>query len=99
MAFRIVFDRDAITDLEGLRKYDRTAILNDIERHLAEAPAQETGSRIRALRQPAVSQFRLRVGQFRVYYDVDLDDGVVYILRVRVKGSRMTTEVVRDEGS
>ena len=64
---------------------------------LAHAPTQEQGTRIKALQQPAISQFRLRVGEFRVYYDVDEDDQEVYVLRVREKGRRTTDEVTTPE--
>ena len=97
MPYGILFDRDARDDLKQLRKYDRTAILDIIERFLTHAPTQEQGTRIKTLAQPAISQFRLRVDEFRVYYDVDDDGQQVYVLRVCEKGRRTTAEVTAHE--
>ena len=44
-----------------------------------------------------MSQFRLRVGDFRVYYDVDEAAQEVHILRVVEKGTRTTEEVTKNE--
>ena len=37
--------------------------------------------------------FQLRVGDFRVFYDVDEDEGLVVVRHVRRKGRRTTGEV------
>jgi len=50
-------------------------------------------SRIKAMRQPFWSQYRLRIDDFRVYYDVDDDTGEVHVLRVLVKTTQTTPEV------
>jgi mRNA-degrading endonuclease RelE of RelBE toxin-antitoxin system len=34
-------------------------------------PTTESKARVKQLRQPAPTQYRLRVGEFRVYYDVE----------------------------
>jgi mRNA-degrading endonuclease RelE of RelBE toxin-antitoxin system len=40
--------------------------------------------------QPFWSQYRLRVGDFRVYYDVDEGARTVDVLRILEKGTRTT---------
>ncbi len=97
MPFTIRFDRDARNDLRALRKSDQVTTTNHIERHLRHEPAKERGTRIKALVQPAVSQFRLRVGEFRVYYDVHEDAEEVRIIRIVEKGRRSTQEVTSRE--
>ncbi len=97
MPYITKFDRDALDDLRRLRKREKTTLLDNIQRYLVHQPAVERGTRIRALKQPAISQFRFRVGDFRVYYDVDDESQEVRILRVVEKGTRTTEEVTKDE--
>jgi len=49
-------------------------------------------SRIKAMLQPFWSQYRLRVDEFRVYYDVDEDHLIVNVLRVLMKTTDQTPE-------
>ena len=53
-----------------MRAFDRTAAISAIETHLAHEPQKESRSRIKRLRGLRKPQYRLRVGQWRVYYDV-----------------------------
>jgi mRNA-degrading endonuclease RelE of RelBE toxin-antitoxin system len=66
-----------------LRAYDRAAILELADRLLANDPLTESRARIKRLRQPAPAQFRLRVGDFRVFYDVS--ESVVKVIRILPK--------------
>ncbi len=70
MKFEIDFADEANEDLERYRAYDRLAILDLIEKHLRHQPTRESKSRIRALRGLSKPQYRLRVGDVRVFYDV-----------------------------
>ena len=40
-------------------------------------PTVVSKSRVKRLREPAPTQYRLRVGEFRVFYDVDQDTVLV----------------------
>jgi|SRR5437016_5799791 len=80
MPYRIRFSPEAITELERLRPFDRTAIMDQIGRVLSVNPTLESRARIKRLREPAPTQYRLRVGDFRVFYDVEEDR--VEIVRV-----------------
>lgn len=71
MVFRIEYFPDAIRDLSELRAFDRRQILDAIPLHLSHEPRRESRSRIKQMAQPFWSEYRLRVGEFRVYYDVD----------------------------
>ena len=42
--------------------------------------------------QPFWSQYRLRVGDFRIYYDVNDDERIVNVLRVLMKTTDQTPE-------
>ncbi len=93
MTYHIEITATAERDLKNLRAYDKSAVLDAIELHLSHQPTAESKSRIRKLLQPAISTYRLRVGDFRVYYNVD--DAAVEVLVVRVfeKGKHTTPEV------
>jgi mRNA-degrading endonuclease RelE of RelBE toxin-antitoxin system len=51
-----------------LRAFDRTTILDQVVRK----------ARVKRLRQPSPTQFRLRAGEFRVFYDV-VEEAVLII--------------------
>jgi mRNA-degrading endonuclease RelE of RelBE toxin-antitoxin system len=71
MPYEIRYSDEAIEQLKGLRAFDRTAILDQIEQVLGVNPTIESKARIKRLREPAPTQYRLRVGEFRAFYDVD----------------------------
>jgi len=77
MQFRIVLSPAAVESLDRLRAYDRTAVLSALEIHLTHEPQKESKSRIKRLRGLRKPQYRLRVGQWRVYYDVTEDEVLV----------------------
>jgi len=58
-----------------MKRYYAAAILDSIERHLREEPERASRSSIKRLRGHQESVFRLRVGDYRVFYDV-LEDRV-----------------------
>ncbi len=83
--YTIILKRSAIADLDALRKYDATQIANAMERHLQHDPTKESKSSIRRLRGITNPDYRLRVGDYRVFYAVDEDARRVDELRVMHK--------------
>ena len=75
----------AVADLDGLRKYDAAQIADAIEEHLTHEPTKESKSRIKRLRGISNPDYRLRVGDYRVFYNVDVDAHRVDVLRVMHK--------------
>jgi mRNA-degrading endonuclease RelE of RelBE toxin-antitoxin system len=71
MPYEVRYSDEAIEQLKGLRAFDRTAILDPIENVLGVNPTTESGARIKRLREPAPTRYRLRVGEFRVFSDVE----------------------------
>jgi mRNA-degrading endonuclease RelE of RelBE toxin-antitoxin system len=61
---------EAKDDLKRLRKTDQVKILDRIERHLSHEPTRQSRSRIKRLGGRVFPPFRLRVDEFRIYYDV-----------------------------
>jgi len=77
-AIRIVDEAD--DELRRIPVYYRRKIVKGIVSFLSHEPARQSRSRIKRLRQPATSVFRLRIGDYRVFYDVS--DDTVTVLRV-----------------
>ena len=84
-SYTIILKRSAIADLDALRKYDATQIANAMERHLQRDPTKESKSRIKRLRGISNPDYRLRVGDYRIFYVVDEDARRVDVLRVMHK--------------
>ena len=83
--YTIILKRSAIADLDALRKYDATRIADAMERHLQHDPRKESRSRIKRLRGIRNPDYRLRVGDYRVFYTIDEDAYQVDVLRVMHK--------------
>ena len=70
----------AVRDLRGLSAFERTQVRRAIETHLRHEPEKLSRSRIKRLRGLRRPQYRLRVGEIRVFYDVS--PGRVEILTI-----------------
>jgi mRNA-degrading endonuclease RelE of RelBE toxin-antitoxin system len=84
-SYTIILKRSAVADLDALRKYDATKIADAMEKHLQHDPTKESKSRIKRLRGIRNPDYRLRVGEYRVFYAVDEDARRVDVLRVMHK--------------
>lgn len=93
--FRITLKPDAIRNLDSLHKFAATMITDRIERHLRFEPARESRSGIKRLRGRQRADYRLRVGDYRVFYRITGDE--VLILRVMHKDQ--TRQFYREEES
>ena len=80
MPFAIVLAPEAVEDLKRLKAAVRGSVKEAIETHLRHEPEKTSRSRIKRLRGLSRPQYRLRVGDVRVFYDVA--DGVVEVLAV-----------------
>ena len=94
MKYEIIFSPDAVRDVRHLRAHVRSAVHDGIETCLRHTPITVSKSRIKRLRGLARPQFRLRVGEARVYYDVRAS--TVEILAVVPKSD--AAEWLRREG-
>ena len=83
MPYEIRYSSEAVEQLKKLRAFDRAAILDQIEQVLQVNPTIVSKARIEQLRDPAPTQYRLRVGEFRVFYDAA--EEVVFIIQVLSK--------------
>ncbi|HEV2064707.1 MAG TPA: type II toxin-antitoxin system RelE/ParE family toxin [Thermoanaerobaculia bacterium] len=70
MRHEILLAPEALEDLRKLRANLRAEVRAAMEQHLRHEPGKSSKSRIKRLRGLARPQFRLRVGDVRVFYDV-----------------------------
>ena len=70
MKYEIVFAPEAVRDVRNLQAHVRSIVQEGIKVFLRHAPTTVSKSRIKRLRGLARPQFRLRLGEVRVYYDV-----------------------------
>jgi len=83
MPFTVVLAPEAIADLKRLRADVRATVRDAIEAHLQHEPAKASRSRIKRLRGLRRPQYRLRVGEVRVFYDVS--ETIVEVLAIVAK--------------
>jgi len=68
--FQIDFTEGAEADLGSLTPFARMAVMDGAELHLRHEPTVQS-HRIKAMRPNPVAEWELRLGDFRVLYDVD----------------------------
>ncbi|MGZ5913398.1 MAG: type II toxin-antitoxin system RelE family toxin, partial [Reyranella sp.] len=70
MRYEIVLAPEAVDDLRRLRASIRSSVRDAIETHLRHQPTKSSRSRIKRLRGLERPQYRLRVDDVRIFYDV-----------------------------
>ena len=60
----------AIRDMDRLGKHDAARIADGMEQHLGFEPMKESKSRIKRLKGISDPDYRLRMGDYRVFYNV-----------------------------
>ncbi len=68
--FRILVSTGVGVQLKKMKRVDSSSILRAIETHLRHEPERTSRSRIKRLRGVQTATYRLRVDEFRVFYDV-----------------------------
>src|SRR5437773_5861321 len=70
MRYEVVLAPEAARTFRSLSAYRRAEVRDALERHLRHEPTLVSKSRIKRLRGMSQPQYRLRVGEVRVFYDV-----------------------------
>jgi mRNA-degrading endonuclease RelE of RelBE toxin-antitoxin system len=83
MAFEIILAPAAVEDLRRLAARERSNVRDAMELHLRHEPTKVSKSRIKRLRGLSQPQYRLRVDELRVFYDVA--EGQVQVLAIVAK--------------
>ena len=73
LRFSIVLAPEAVEDLRSPKATLRAAVWQALEKHLRHEPEKLSKSRIKRLRGLSRPQYRLRVGEIRMFYDVTGD--------------------------
>ncbi|MEO8600941.1 MAG: type II toxin-antitoxin system RelE/ParE family toxin [bacterium] len=70
MRYEIILAPQAVEDFKALKAADRAAVRDSMEQHLRPEPEKTSKSRIKRLRGMRRPQYRLRVDDIRIFYDV-----------------------------
>jgi mRNA-degrading endonuclease RelE of RelBE toxin-antitoxin system len=98
LPYRIEYSPDAEEHMRTLTSRQQAIILETVERQLTHQPTIETRNR-KPMRPNLVAPWELRIGNLRVYYDVEHEpEATVYVRAVGVKGRnrvRIGKEVIQ----
>ena len=85
MSYRIEYSPDAVDHLRTLTARQQKIVLDAVDAQLAHQPTIETRNR-KPMRPNPLAPWELRIGNLRVYYDVEEQaESVVFIRAVGVK--------------
>ena len=76
--YDIEFTPEAVEDLKSFRKFEQQTIISGIDNQLRYEPSVETRNRFR-MRPNDAAEWELRIGKFRVFYNVENDVQIVSI--------------------
>lgn len=97
--FAIEYAKGVAEDLKNIRAYKRAQILDSIDDQLKHEPTVQTRNRkiLVGLTPPweyVEPVWELRVGDYRVFYDIDEDAFIVIIRAIRHKPPHKKTEEI-----
>ncbi len=99
MRYEIVLAPAAAAALKGLPARRRSEVEDAIETHLRYEPDKRSKSRIKRLRGLRRPQYRLRVGDVRLFYDVSATEVQVLAIITKAEAAAwLQMEGVADEG-
>ena len=84
MPYRIEYSPDAEDHLRRLTARQRATVLDSVDEQLTHTPTKETRNR-KPMRPNSLAPWELRIGDLRVYYDVDEEPELVLIRAVGIK--------------
>jgi mRNA-degrading endonuclease RelE of RelBE toxin-antitoxin system len=86
MKFEIAFTRPAVEHIRAYRKFEQQIILEAVDEQLSYEPTTETRNRKR-LSESELSDWELRVHDFRVFYDV-VAENELRVVKVKAVGHK-----------
>jgi mRNA-degrading endonuclease RelE of RelBE toxin-antitoxin system len=84
VAFDVRWSPDARDHLRLMSAHQRALVLDSVERDLGDRPDEPTMKR-KMLRQNPVATWELRLGDLRVFYDINKQDQAVEVIAVGIK--------------
>lgn len=91
--YSISYRPEAVAELDRINAYVRVRLLTAIGEHLAQPLAMGGGKKKLDLGNAGFI-YQLRVGDYRVFYDVDEEERMVIVRHVRRKGRKTTGEIL-----
>jgi len=92
MRYRTTLSPQAREHYHGLSAYDRAKVRDAIDDPLRHVPTAESKSRIKRLRDMRKPHYRLRVGDLRVFYDVEKGEVIVLGIVEKAHAEEWLTE-------
>ena len=92
MRYEVILAPEAVGTFRSLPAYQRAEVRNVLERHLRYEPARVSKSRIKRLRGLSQPQYRLRVGEVRIFYDVTPEAVEVLAIVTKAEARRWLAE-------
>src|ERR671931_2797304 len=92
MRYGVVLAPEAAKAYKALPAYRRAEVRDALERHLRHEPTRVSKSRIKRLRGTRQPQYRLRVGEVRVFYDVTREAVEVLAIVTKDEAARWLAE-------
>jgi mRNA-degrading endonuclease RelE of RelBE toxin-antitoxin system len=97
MPYEIVMHELAVEELQSIRAFDRRRLIAEIREQLTDQPGVPTRRRkclvdLSPSFEHEMPVWELRVGRFRIFYDVQDDERRVHVRAVRRKGPSQRTE-------
>ncbi len=84
MIYQIEITDDAKTDMSFFEMYERKIILAGIKEQLTHEPLKETKNR-KKLRDNPIAAWELRIGRYRIFYEVNKHIVTVTVVSVAMK--------------
>jgi mRNA-degrading endonuclease RelE of RelBE toxin-antitoxin system len=94
MVYQILFTPRAQANLAKLRKRDQQVILDAIEVQLKHEPGKHSRNR-KLLQENPLAPWELRVGSFRVFYDIEEERVTVVIVAIAARSTIRCTSTAR----
>ncbi len=92
MRYEVVLAPEAARAYRSLPAYRRAEVRDALERHLRHEPTRVSKSRIKRLRGLSQPQYRLRVGEVRVFYDVTTEAVEVLAIVTKAEAAHWLAE-------
>ena len=92
MRYEVILAPDAARAYRALPAYRRAEVRDSLERHLRYEPTRVSKSRIRRLRGLSQPQYRLRVGEVRIFYDVAAEAVEILAIVTKAEAARWLAE-------
>lgn len=92
MRYEVILAPEAAKAYRALPAYRRAEVRDALERYLRHEPTRVRKSRIKRLRGLSQPQYRLRVGEVRVFYDVATEAVEVLAIVTKAEAARWLAE-------